>query len=149
MNNKIQLIILSLMIVSCSALAVGESGGDKANSAYKKAKIKNRARLQTKRGVESIGNKQYVYVDDKAVDLAIQLQNLTNKFSLGSVTMKKNSKIKEVSIYVDSKGKKKIKVDSKGKEPATVDIGHVKVEKGANVKRIKSIIEMEVNVDEK
>lgn len=149
MKNKIQTVILSLMMVSCSVLAVGESDGDKANSAYKRAKIKNRARLQAKRGVETIGGKKYVYVDDKGVDDAIKLQGLTNKFSLGSIDLKKGSRIKEVNILVEGRGKKKIEVDSKGKEPATVDIGHVKVGKGASVKRIKSIIEMEVEVDNK
>ena len=48
--------------------AVGESDGDKADSAYKKAKIKNRAKVQSKRGVGDIGGKKYVYMDEDDLD---------------------------------------------------------------------------------
>lgn len=139
--------ILMIFILSAGLPALAQDDGDNAGSAYKKSKIKNRARLQAKRGTDSIGNKQYIYADDSAVDEALEEQDGLGEFSIGSITLKKGSKIKEVNILVEGRGKKKINLDTKGKEPAVVNIGHVTEEKGSRVKRVRSIIEMEIDID--
>lgn len=144
---KTVIILLALIISGTTAFA--QTDGDKANSAYKKAKIKNRAHLQAERGTDSIGNKQYIYAADGDVDEAIRLQKGTNQFSIGSINLERGTQIKEVNILVEGRGKKDIEVESTGNEPAEVNIGHVTVDKGVQVKKVTSIIEMQVNVKEK
>lgn len=147
---KISLKVLFWLLITASgSLVFAESDGDKANSKYKKSKIKNRARLQTKRGTDSIGDKQYIYAGDDEINDALKNQKGTNEFSLGSTSLKKGTHLREVNILVEGRGKKEIEVDSKGKDPATVNIGHVEVGKGSSVRKVKSIIEMEVQVESK
>ena len=144
--KSIQRLIGIVLVVSLAAFA---EDGDNAASAYKKAKIKNRARLQAQRGTDSIGDKQYIYADDTEVDDAIKKQDGTGQFSIGSTTLEKGTRLKEVNILVEGRGKKKIVVDTKGKKQASVNIGHVTEQKGSSVKKVRSIIEMEVKVDSK
>jgi len=129
--------------------AFAEDDGNNPASEYKKAKIKNRAALQAKRGLDDIEGKKYIYADDKQVDAAIAEQKGSSKFSIASVELKKGTHLKEINILVKGDGKKKIEVQKDGLKPAEVNIGHVTEEKGASVKKVKSIIEMEVEVKSK
>ena len=139
--------LILMLMMGGTLMGLAQSDGDKMNSAYKKSKIKNRARLQSKRGVDSIGDKQYIYADDAAVNEALELQGGSDEFSIGSVSLESGTRLREVNILVEGRGKKEIHVDQTGTEPAVVNVGHVNVEKGASVKKVRSIIEMEVQVD--
>jgi hypothetical protein len=139
---KTWLSILALLVLLVSlAGAVGETDGNKYDSAYKKAKIKNRARLQAEDG-EKFGGNMYIYVDDEAMDDAIEKSKGDNQFSIASPTLKDGVKVKELNIYVESRKDKKIELDKMVGEEGKAEIGHVHVEEGADVKAVKSIIEL-------
>ena len=126
-----------------------QDDGDNPASAYKKSKIKNRAAVQIERGIDDIEGKKYIYADDKEIDAAIAAQKGKSKFSIGSVELKKGTHLKEINILVKGDGKKKIEVQKEGLKPAEVNIGHVTEEKGSSVEKVKSIIELEVEVKSK
>ncbi len=142
------MILAGLLLVFAGSVFAQEEG-DNAASAYKKAKIKNRAALQAKREIDDIAGKKYIYADDKEIDAAIADQKGKSKFAIGSVELKKGTHLKEVNILVKGKGKKKIEVQKNGLKPTEVNIAHVTEEKGSSVKKVKSIIEMEVEVKSK
>jgi hypothetical protein len=148
MQKRIWFLAIALMIHGFAVAQENDDGDDPA-SAYKKSKIKNRAALQAKRGLDDIAGKRYIYLDDRSVDAAIAKQNGKDQISIGSVALKKGTHLKEVNILVKGDGKKSLEVKNTGMKPAEVKIGHVTEEKGSSVKRVQSIIEMEVDVKSK
>ena len=146
--KKAWCILVCLLLTAAMVWAVGETDGNKYDSAYKKAKIKSRARLQAEKKADEIAGTKYVFVDDDEIDEEIEKQKGQGQFEIGTVKLNKEQNVRQLQVYMKGDTQKEIKLNKEVGEKGKVEIGTAKVEEGAKLKKVKSIIELQLEVDD-
>ncbi len=138
MNSKKIKLALSLLILSHFIFLKGD------NMIYDNKITKNRAEKFKDTGGVSKAGKLYVYKDDKSIKKELdELKKNPNKnkkgITISGVTIKKNQRIKEVNVVINTK--KEIKIDTRKLKTKDIKIGTVTLEQGARVKKTNILID--------